>query len=58
MWRNTVLGKTQPQQIRTYLKQTFKLDKGGYSLVSAKKIKSLAKYCNDKEKKGYIDFRI
>jgi hypothetical protein len=58
LWRNTVLGKSEPQQIRTYFKQTFKLEKGGHSLVSAKKIKSLAKYCNDKEGKGYIDFGI
>lgn len=58
LWREKPLGKTQPQQIRTYFKQKFKLQRGGHSLVSAKKVKSLAAYCSDKEQKGYHDYNI
>lgn len=58
LWRDTPLGKIQPQQIRTFFKQRFKLKRGGHSLTSAKKVKSLAAYCSDKEQKGYHDYNI
>lgn len=58
MWRNTLLAKKDTPYLRTYFKQKFSLLKGGYSLVSARKIKSLAAYCSNKEGKGYYDYNI
>lgn len=58
LWRQSKLGKNDPATIRTYFKQKFNLGKNALSLVSARKVKSLAAYCNDKEDKGIIVYNV
>lgn len=59
LWRETSLGKNDSQTIRTYYKQKFNIKhKNFMSLTSARKVRSLAKYCNDKEHKGIVSFGI
>lgn len=58
-WRDIRLSKNNPSEIRTYFKQKFNYQyKNAISIVSARKITSLAKYCNDKEHKGTISWGI
>lgn len=58
-WRDTKLPSEDNSTIRTTYKQKWKL-KGTnrIALTSARKVKSLAAYCNDKEKKGVISWGI
>ena len=58
LWRQSKLGKNDPATIRTFFKQKFNLGKNALSLVSARKVKSLASYCNDKEGKGIIIYNV
>lgn len=59
MWRNTKLPQKESSTIRTYFKQKFNYDySNAVSIVSARKVESLAKYCNNKEKKGVISWGI
>lgn len=58
-WRENRLSKNNPSEIRTFFKQTFKYKyKNAISVVAARKVKSLAKYCNDKELKGTLSWGI
>lgn len=58
-WRNQKLPSKDNSTIRTYFKQLFNYDySNAVSLVSARKVESLAKYCNNKEKKGVISWGI
>lgn len=58
-WRDTKLPSEDNSIIRTTYKQKWKL-KGPNRIActSARKVKSLAKYCNDKELKGVISWGI
>jgi len=59
LWRDQPLGKNASQTIRTFIKQKFDIKhKNFMSLTSARNVRSLAKYCNDKEEKGIISFGI
>jgi hypothetical protein len=59
LWREQPLGKNASQTIRTFMKQKFGIKhKNFMSLTSARNVRSLAKYCNDKEEKGVISFGI
>jgi len=59
VWSDKKLAKNCPQQLRTFFKQKFDIKhKNFMSLVSARKVRSLAKYCNDKENKGLVTFGI
>ena len=58
-WRENRLFKNNSSEIRTYFKQKFNYSyKNAISVVAARKVKSLAKYCNDKELKGTISYGI
>lgn len=58
-WRNQKLPSKDNSTIRTYFKQIYNYDyNNAVSLTSARKVESLAKYCNDKEKKGVIHWGI
>lgn len=61
LWRSQPLSDNDKKSIRTWFIQNKVLNvpkTGGISLTSARKIESLAKYCNDKEKKGTISFQV
>ena len=58
-WRTQKLTQTNNSTIRSYFKNKFKYTyNNAVSIISARKVESLAKYCNDKEKKGTISFGI
>lgn len=58
-WRTQKLTSAQNTTMRTYFKQKFNYTyNNAVSIISARKIESLAKYCNDKEKKGTMSFGI
>lgn len=58
-WSNNKLEDKEKKYIRSWVKQTFKIEhKNFMSLVKARKVTSLAKYCNNKEEKGLITFGI
>jgi hypothetical protein len=58
-WKQQKLTSTQNSTLRTYFKQQLKYTyNNAVSIVGARKVQSLAKYCNDKEHKGVISFGI
>lgn len=60
LWRNTTIPKKDEKYLRTFLKQNFKFTTktNVLSFTSARRIKSLACYCNNKEEKGIFSFGI
>lgn len=61
LWRSQPLSDNDKKSIRTWFLQQKILEvpkTGGISLTSARKVDSLSKYCNDKEKKGLITFQV
>ena len=58
-WRSHKLSSTDNTTMRTYFKQKMKYNyNNAVSITSARKVESLAKYCNDKEDKGVLAFGI
>ena len=59
VWSDNLLASNTKKYLRTWYKQKFNIKhKNFMSLVKARKVSSLAKYCNDKEGKGLISFGI
>jgi len=58
-WKDIKITSQQNSTLRTYFKQQLKYTyNNAVSIVAARKVQSLAKYCNDKEHKGVISFGI
>lgn len=58
-WRDQKITTQQNTTIRTYFKQKLKYTyNNAVSIIAARKVKSLAAYCNDKEDKGVLSFGI
>lgn len=58
-WREQKLTSKQNSTIRTYFKQQFKYNyNNAVAIAGARKVESLAAYCNDKENKGVLSFGI